>query len=41
MTQYDMAGAISPEELVTVKKQAKRITNLAVAMIAAKHPEFI
>ncbi len=39
--QYDMAGAVSPEELVTVKKQAKRITNLAVAKIAAKHPEFI
>jgi uncharacterized protein (UPF0332 family) len=38
--QYDMAGAISPEELGTMTKQAKRIINLAAAMIAAKHPEF-
>lgn len=39
--QYDMAGAISPEELETMIKQANRIINLAAAMIAAKYPEFI
>ncbi len=39
--QYDMVDAISPEELVIVRKQAKRIINLAAAMIGAKHPEFI
>ena len=39
--QYDMTGAISPEELATMMKQAKRIMNLVTAYMAAKHPEFI
>ena len=40
ITQYDMEGAVSPEELKTMLEEAKRVSRLGLAMLLAKHPEF-
>lgn len=39
--QYDQEGTVSPEEVEAMLKEARRIIRLGVAMLAAKHPEFL
>jgi len=38
---YGQVGAVSPEELATMLREAQRILKLGVAMLGAKHPEYL
>lgn len=39
--QYDMEGTVSPEEVGAMIKEAVRILEMGVAILSAKHPEFV
>lgn len=39
--QYDQEGTVSPEEVKAMLKEARRLIRTGIAMLAAKHPEFM
>lgn len=41
MCQYDQEGIISPEEVNAMIKEAKRLIRMGIAVLSAKHPEFL